>query len=383
MPFHFTEAQEKFRLEVREFTERELAPGALERAKLERIPAEIIKKVADAGYIGLNISEKYGGSGGDWITWGIALEEMCRRDIGVANLLILAQCWYGPLSRYGTEELRQEWVPDIVKGKMIGCMGITEPHAGSDVAILQATAVKDGDSYIINGEKTTTAHGMQANAMLMWAKTDPEAGARGLSCFLVPMDSPGINRWHLPSMGCKQFGRSRGTFKNVRIPARNLVGQEGDGFRMFATVYSAIRIGSAIMPLGMARMSIDEAIDFSKQRMAFGFPIAHFEAVSFKIVEAITNIEAARLLCYHALELHEDGQPHLTESAMCKYHAPEVALKAMHDALIIQGWYGFGEDRPVEQRVSDCIGFEILDGTADVMKTIIARDVIGKEASFR
>ena len=376
--FGFSEEQEMFRREMRNFAQRELAPGAKERAKQDNVPLDIIKRVADMGLLGINLPEKYGGQQGDWVSVGIALEELSRVDFSAAMLLVMPMATSLVL-QHASPELESEWLPQLINGSKIVCLCLTEPDCGSDATAIKMSAVRDGDHYILNGEKTSISFGMLANVGVVFAKTDPSAGARGVSCFLVPLDLDGVSRSRFSDMGWHAIGRASIMLDDVRVPIGNRIGDEGKGFYMVMGQFDFLRVGVSMAALGLAQASLGEAIQYAKQRTAFGKPIAKFEGVSFKIAEHATIIEAARLLCYRTLWLKDQGVNHVKESAMCKWWCPTVAVRAIHDSLLIFGHVGYSDEYPIEQRLRDAIGFEIADGLAQIMKIIIARELLGRE----
>ncbi len=373
----FTEAQNMFRLEVRRFGQKELLPGVRERARQAFYPKELVKKIADFGLLGITIPVKYGGQGADATTLGIAIEELGRADSDACLFVILSALMNFVLE-HASEELRQEWLPLIAKGEKIGCLGLTEPEAGSDLAAIRATAVKDGNSYILNADKNSTTLGVQADVTIVLAKTDPKAGRRGISCFLVPLDFPGVTRARIPDLGWESVARGTISLQDVRVPANYLIGEEGQGFYLMMQYLDLSRVCLVLAPLGAAQASLEEAITYVKQRTAFGQPIANFQGVSFKIAEHATLIEAARLLCYQALWRKDHGLPHTKEAAMCKWFVPQVAVNAIHDILLFHGHYGYSQELPLELRLRNAIGFELAYGTAEIMKVILSRELIGK-----
>jgi len=378
--FNFSEADKMLQAQVRAFAKKELAPGAQKRAKETMIPREIWRKVADMGYTGLDIPEKYGGQEASWISRGIVIEELSKVDFNVGSLVhhIQNMAW---IASQASEEVAAEWVPAFVSTDKICSSAITEPDCGSDVAAIKTRAIRDGDYYIITGEKTSVSRGTYADVCLVLAKTDPTAGLRGLSQFLVPLDLPGIEISPLADMGCKPVGRALVNFDNVRIPAKYRIGEEGKAFdRQFLSRIDQGRALLGLFCLAAAQASLDETITFSKERMAFGKPIAKYEGVSFKIAEAATYIEAARLLCYYTLWLGDQRLPSYKEGAMCKWWCPQVAVEIIHNCILLHGHVAYTEELPLEQRLRDVIGFEFGDGTAEIMKIDIARQIIGKEA---
>lgn len=380
--FGFTENQDYFRWEVRKFAQRELAPGALERSRLDRIPKEIIAKVAGMGLLGLNIPEKYGGVPSDWISSGIAVEELTKVDFaaGILPLEPAASSYFVLVG--GDEELKRQWIPRMVRGEILGCLAITEPGCGSDAAAIKTRAVREGNYYILEGEKTAITKGMQSDVAFVFAKTDPKAGAKGVSCFLVPLDLPGAKRSAFKDMGWIPLNRASLTLDGVRVPVNYRLGKEGQGFHLVMGQFDVLRILFGLAALGQAQASLEQAIEYSKIRHAFKKPIAKFEGVSFKLAEDAAYIEAARLLCYRSLWLHDRGIRHSKESAMCKWWCPQVAIKVIHDALLTHGHTGYSEDHPLEGRLRDVIGLELADGTADIMKVIISRQLFKELPAF-
>jgi len=377
--FGFSEAQEMFRREVRSFAQKELAPGAKERAKLERVPQQVVAKLTEAGLVGVSIPEKYGGQGADWVSLGIVAEELSKVDVSAFPVAVMPGIAFLCL-QHGSEELRQEWLPRLSRGGKLVCWALTEPDAGSDAAAIKTSAAKKGDHYLLNGEKTSISLGAIADVAMVFAKTDPKARARGVSCFWVPLNLPGISRSYIPHTGLKPWGTGSIVLGEVSIAQNYLVGEEGKGFYITMEMADCARVCLALMALGIAQASLEEAMSYAVQRTAFGQAIARFEGISFKIAEEATLIEAARLLCYRALYLMDQGLPHTKEAAMCKWWCPVVAVNAVHEALLIHGHVGYSEEYPLEQRLRDTIGLEYTDGTAQIMKIVIARELMGRVA---
>jgi cyclohexanecarboxyl-CoA dehydrogenase len=279
------------------------------------------------------------------------------------------------------EEVREEWLPALIRGEKVPCFAVSEPDCGSDAAAMKTTAIRDGDCYIIKGEKTPISVAWNADAVILFAKTDPALRSRGVTCFWVPLDLPGISKTLISHTGWKGYGVASLFFDEVRLPTRYLVGEEGKGFYIFAAGGADyLRVCLALVALSIAQISLEETIDYALQRTAFGQPIGHFEGVSFKITEHATLIEAARLLCYRTLSLKDQGLKHTKESAMCKWWCPQVAFNAVHDCVLIHGHIGYTDEYPLEQRLRDALGFEFADGTAQIMKIIIAREIMGRAA---
>ena len=379
MPFAFTEEEELFRTQIQEFAQKELAPSARERAKKTEIDMTLVKKMADMGLLAMNVPEKYGGQQVSWVTVGIAIEEMSKADFTV-GVLPIGSCGYlGQALSYAPEQLQDKWYRPVIEGDMLTCLCLTEPDCGSDAVAIKTKAIRDGDHYVINGEKTSVSWGMQASFGIVFAKTDPAAGAKGVSAFLVPTDTPGLTRSSIPDMGWPSAQRASFFFDDVRIPADHLLGEEGQGFFLAMNVIGVVRVALTMQAVGQAEGALNEAIEYAKQRTAFGRPLANFQAISFKIAEEATKLEAARLLCYRAMSLRDKGERNLKEASMAKWYGARVAMEACHEALLIHGQIGFSEECPVEQRLRNVIGNEIGDGTAEIMKLNISREIIGKE----
>lgn len=376
--FGFTEAQEMFRTVARDFARRELMHGAKERMKLNRIPEDLLKKLADAGFLGLRIPEKYGGQMSDIVTAAIACEETARADLA-ASFVMVNQLIAGEILALCSEEVQAEWMPLFAKGRKTICFCITEPDAGSDAAALKARAVREGDHYVLNGEKTAVTLGMQADAAAIWAKTDPMAGIRGITAFFVPLDLPGIERLPFADMGFRVVERASITLDNVRIPAKNRIGEEGRGFHISMRMVDWIRVVLSLQVLALGEQSVYDAIDYARQRTAFGKPIAKYDAVSFRLVDSLAKIEAAKLLCYKALWLHDQGRRATKEAAMAKSMCPTIGIEACNNAMLTLGHAGYSSDYPVEQRLRDALGYQFTDGTADMQRIVLVRELIGKD----
>lgn len=372
----FTEAQERFRLTVRDFARAELFSGAKERAKLDHVAPEVIKKIADAGFFRLATPANYGGKPMDCVSIGIMFEEICKVDWSPMALL-LSHVVVPMMMEWASEELWREWLPLIGSGEKLVCFGNTEPDCGSDASAIKTRAVREGDRYILAGEKTSISGGMQADAIALTAKTNPEAGARGITCFFVPLDLPGISRSRFVDMGSIPSGRASIALSGVQVPIKFRIGEEGEGFTKIMSGFDFARVLVILAGIGMAEASLADAAEYVKHRTAFGHPISKFEGISFKIAEDATLLEASKLLSYRALKLRDEGLRHSKESAMAKWFGAEAAVRTIHDVLLIFGYRGYSESEPVEQRLRDAIGLKIGDGTGEIMKLIIAREILG------
>jgi len=377
--FGFDEEQELFRQQIRDFARKELAPGAKERAKIGETNVEMAKKLAGIGLMSMNVPEKYGGVPTSWVNLGIAVEELAKVDFSMGYYVIGVPGFLAQIFTQANEEIQDEWFPKLINVDAFASFCLTEPDCGSDAAAIKTRAVKDGDYYIINGEKTSVSNGLQASIAAVFVKTDPEAGARGVSCILVPLDLPGITRGALEDSGWIPMRRAWINFDDVRVPTKYLVGEEGKGFYTALGTIGGIRVCLGMLAVGKAEGAMEEAIAYAKQRTAFGRPIARFQGTAFKIAEHATVIEAARLLCYRALWMKDQGIPNNKEVAMAKWFSTRMAVMAVHDMLLVHGHVGYTGDYPIEQHLRDVIGNEIGDGMAEIMKLIICRDLFGKE----
>jgi cyclohexanecarboxyl-CoA dehydrogenase len=378
LDFAFTEAQQEFARVVRTFALEELAPKYAHWDRTGEFPAEQWRKMGQLGITGLCIPDAYGGQEADCVTAGIAAEEIARGDFNCGYALI-ENCLNGEILRHAHESVKAKWLPGMAHGEHIMAIAVTEARGGSDAAGMQTRARRHGDEYVLHGEKSGISLVMPADAVVVFAKTDMNAGARGVSAFLVPTNLPGVSRTPLHDMGERAIQRGSLFLDDVHVPRDALIGEEGQGFYLVMNAFDYSRVIIALMCLGAAEQSLDETIAYVKQRQAFGRALAKFEGVSFPVAEHATMLEAARWLSYRALWLRDHGLPHAKEAAMVKWWGPKVAVDAIHDCLLLHGHYGYTQDLPLEQRLRDVIGLEIGDGTAQVSKIVIARELFGRE----
>jgi cyclohexanecarboxyl-CoA dehydrogenase len=376
--FAFTETQQEFARVVRAFALEELAPKYAHWDRTGEFPAEQWRKMGQLGITGICIPDAYGGQEADCVTAGIAAEEIARGDFNCGYALI-ENCLNGEILRHAHDIVKARWLPGMARGDRILAIAVTEAQGGSDAASMQTRALRHGDEYILSGEKSGISMVMPADAVVVFAKTDMTAGAHGVSAFLVPTELPGLRRIPLHDMGERAIQRGSLFLDDVRVPRDSLIGEEGQGFYLVMNAFDYSRVIIALMCIGAAEQSLDETIAYVKQREAFGRPLAKFEGVSFPIAEHATTLEAARWLCYRTLWLRDQGLPHTKETAMVKWWGPKVAVDAIHDCLLLHGHYGYSQDLPLEQRLRDVIGLEIGDGTAQVSKIVIARELLGRE----
>lgn len=380
LDFSFTPEQEQMAGVVRGFAERELLPHYGRWDRTGEFPVDLWRRMGELGLCGARVSPDYGGSGLDAATTGLICEEVARGDFNLSYAPFMCALISEVLQGYASDPVKQDWLRPMATGQALIALGLTEPSAGSDAKAMQSRAVRDGDSYVLNGEKTGISLLMAADAIVVFAKTDPEAGARGVSAFLLPLDQPGVSRTPILDMGSRAVQRGSLFMDDVRVPRENLIGPEGRGFYQVMQGFDFSRFLIGLMCLGAAEISLDETIAYVKQRQAFGRPLAQFEGVSFTIAEHASLIEAARWLCYRGLWLRDSDRPHTKEAAMVKWLAPKTAVDAIHDCLLLNGHYGYTRELPHEQRLRDVIGLEIGDGTAQVQKMIVARELMGRES---
>jgi len=383
MDFTFTEDQLLLQQTLRQYAKDKLAPNYHRWDRGEKIPRAFIKEAAQLGILGLRVPEKFGGLMADYVTCGLMTEELSRGDFNYSLYIQLGLIASELLADYAHPEVQAEWLTQHATGDAIIAFGLTEPNAGSDAANITTRAEKTGDDYIFSGEKASITFAGYADACIVFARTG-DTGARGVSAFLVPLDAPGVTRQVYLSPGERLTQRGSLFFDGVRIPARNLVGEEGKGFYQAMVAFDFNRAIIGLACVGAAQQSIDETIEYTKGRKVFGKPLATFEGVAFQVAEHLTMLESARLVSYKCLWLKDQGLKHTKEAAMAKWLGPKVSVEAIHACMILHGHYGYNTDVPLEQRWRDVVGLEIGDGTPEIMKGIVAREAFGREyTSYR
>ena len=367
---------------ARRFARERLLPDYQKREKLGTLDRALISEMGRLGLLGVDMPEALGGLGVDAVTTGLIAEELAYGDFNVSAVPVGISLNAAILVRHARPALTQEWVPRMTRGDAIVAICLTEPRGGSDASKLMLKARKDGGDYILNGEKTSITFADRADAYLVFARTgSAEEGAKGVSAFFIPhADTKGISRTHFDDVGSTIIGRGSVFFDDVRVPASHRVGDEGKGFTQVMQGFDYSRALIGLQCVGAAQASLDEAWAYAKEREAFGKPIGQFQGVSFPLAEGESQIAAVRQLCYHALALRDAGLPHTKEAAMCKWMGPRNAFDVIHQCLLTFGHYGWSKDLPHQQRMRDVMGLEIGDGTAQIMKLIIARERIGRVA---
>ena len=380
LDFSFTPEQDELARTLRSFVRKEIAPRSGQWDRSGDFPWDAWRQMGALGLLGLRAPAALGGSEADLVTTGIAVEEIARGDFGATYGIQLAAFAAEIIGANGSEEVRQRWIPPTTRGEAVIALALTEPSAGSDAAQLACRAERDGGDYLLTGEKSGISLGMAANAAIVFARTGPNSGARGISAFVVPLDLPGVSRSPLRDMGSHVIVRAVLSFDHVRVPGSHRLGAEGTGFRQVMQAFDMNRVLIGLACLGTAQVSLEETMAYVKDRRAFGRPLARFEGVSFPIAEAATQLEAARWLCYRALWLADRGAPFTKESAMVKAWVPRLAVDTIHQCLLLNGHYGYTSELPFEQRMRDVMGLEIGDGAAAIMKIVVARELMGRES---
>ena len=380
MNFQTTKQHEEFRAKVRAFAESEVKPVAFLLDKENRFPDEIVSKMGALGLMGVPYPTEYGGAGLDVLSYAIAVEELSRVDGGTGVILsahVSLGSW--PIFAYGTEEQKRKYLAPLARGEKIGAFGLTEPNAGSDAGGTETTAVLKGDHYILNGGKIFITNAPKADTYVVFAVTTPDIGTRGISAFIVEKDFPGFDFGdHYDKMGIRSSSTAELIFNNVPVPRENLLGKEGEGFKIAMATLDGGRIGIASQALGIAQGAYDSAVEYAKERVQFGKPIGFQQSISFKLADMATKLRCARMLIYSAAELKEHHEPYGMESAMAKMYASDIALEVTNDALQIYGGAGFMKGMDVERAYRDAKITTIYEGTNEIQRVVIASHILGK-----
>jgi butyryl-CoA dehydrogenase len=370
-----TQDQEMVRDAVRDFAREQLWPHAARWDKEHHFPVQAHQGLAALGAYGICVPEAYGGANLDYLTLALVLEEIAAGDGGTSTAISVTNCPVNAiLMAYGSEAQKQQWLTPLAQGKMLGGFALTEPHVGSDASALRTTAVRDKEGYLLNGVKQFITSGKNGHVVIVIAVTDKGAGKKGMSAFLVPTDAPGYQVARLEDkLGQHSSDTAQINLDNCRIPAENLIGREGEGYRIALGALEGGRIGIAAQSVGMARSAFDVALEYAKQRESFGQPIFQHQSVGFRLADCATRIEAARQLIWHAASLRDAGRPCLKEAAMAKLFASEMAEQVCSAAIQTLGGYGYVTDFPLERIYRDVRVCQIYEGTSDVQKILIQR----------
>jgi butyryl-CoA dehydrogenase len=384
MDLELTEEQRMIRKMVREFAEREILPIASRIDESCEFPWEVVRKMGSLGLFGLPFPEEYGGSGADNVSYAIAVEEISRASgsLGITYAAHVSLAC-APIYLFGDEEQRRKYLTPMAKGEKLGAFALTEPEAGSDAASIKTRAFLDGEEWVINGHKVFITNGSIADVLVIAAVTDPEKGKRGISSFIVEKGTPGFHIGREEEkMGLRGSITSELFFDDCRIPKGNILGKEGDGFKQFLITLDGGRISIGAMALGIAQAALEAAVSYSKKRVQFGQPICNFQAIKWMIADMATEIEAARLLVYRAAWLEDKGLRFTKEAAMAKLYASEAAERACYKALQIHGGYGYIRDYPVERYYRDNRLTTIGEGTSEIQRLVIARQILKSRSSL-
>ena len=378
MDFEPTEEHQLIRQSVREFCDKYVSPIAEEVDRYGRYPKEVIQKIAEQELMGIYLPAEYGGGGADVMSYVIVIEEIARAcastSVVVAAHTSLAEY---PIYEFGTEEQKKKYLPPMCKGEAIGAFALTEPGAGTDAAAMQTLAVLDGNEYVLNGSKIFITNAPVAGVIIVFAMTDKSKGTKGISAFIVPAGSPGlVIGKHLEKMGIRGSLTSEVLLKDCRVPKENLLGAEGQGFRIAMMTLDGGRIGIASQALGIAQAAFDESIRYSKERVQFGKPIGGFQAIQWMIADMATEVDAARFLVYHAAWCYQQGLPYSVEAAKAKMFASRVAVSQAERAVQLHGGIGYIKGTKVERLYRDAKITEIYEGTSEVMRMVIAAGVL-------
>ena len=378
MDFKLTEEQELVRKNMREFAVRYVDPIAAEIDENSRHPAELFRKLAEGGWMGIPIPQQYGGAGSDFLTHIIAVEEISRSCSSTGFTLSFHAGIIGmSLNLFGNEEQKKKYLVPLAKGQHMGAFALTEPGAGTDVMAVSTTAVRDWNGYVMNGTKTFVSNGPLADTYIVFCWTDKSAGKKGMSAFIIPRDTTGLKPGvHFKKMGLRSSQTSEVVFKECPIPRENLLGQEGAGLVMAMTGFDHGRIGIAAQAIGVLQAALDESIRYAKERVQFGNPIARQQAIAWMIADMATDLSAARFLAYHAAWLKDQNQPFGKEASMAKLFATEAAMKHTTQAVQIHGGYGYIKGVKVERLMRDAKIAEIYEGTSEAQRMVISGNVL-------
>jgi len=378
MNFTVSPENEGIRKMVREFAEKKLAPTIVERDEKELFDRSIFDEMGKLGLMGLPYPEKYGGGGMDFIAYAIAIEEISRVDASTSiGMSVHTSLCSWPIYKYGTEEQKQKYLAPLAQGIKLGAFGLTEPNAGTDVGNASTVAVKEGDSYLITGTKVFNTNGGEAEVEVVFTKTNKEAGIKGMSAFILEKGSPGLSFGKKETkMGIRAAVQREVIMVNAKTPASNILGKEGDGFRIAMTTLDGGRIGIAAQAVGIAQGALDHAIKYAKQRVQFGKPIASQQGISFMLANMATKIEAARLMTYRAAFNKSSDLPYAKEAAMAKLFASDVAMSVTTDAVQVFGGYGYSREYPVERLMRDAKITQIYEGTSEAMRMVIGGSIL-------
>jgi butyryl-CoA dehydrogenase len=373
-----TEEQKMIQQTTRDFAEAELKPHAAEWDEKGEFPAAAVRKLGELGLMGIAVPPEWGGAGLDNVSYSVAMEEISWGCASTGVIMSVNNSLYcDPVLKFGTDEQKKEWLTPFARGEKLGCYALSEPGSGSDAAAMKAVAVRKGDEYVLNGTKNFITNAPDAQACILYVMTDPRAGHKGITCFILPMDVPGVSCGkHEKKLGIRASSTTTIVMEDVKLPAKLLLGKEGEGFKVAMATLDGGRIGIASQALGIGRAALEDALQYSKERQAFGGPIADLQAIRFMLAESATELEAARLLTRRAAWLKDQGVRHTTESSMAKLYASEAASRIANRGIQIFGGYGYLQEYPAERHWRDARITEIYEGTSEIQRLVIARSLL-------
>jgi butyryl-CoA dehydrogenase len=379
MDFELTESQELFRQAARDIADREIAPGAAKTDELAAFPRETVAKLGELGFMGVMVPQEYGGAGADAVSYVLAVEEISRACASTGVIMSVNNSLYcAPVLRFGTEEQKRRFLVPVASGRAQGCFCLSEPNAGTDAANQQTRARRDGEAYVLNGSKNFITNGLEADFAIMFAQLDPAKGHKGITAFLVERGIPGFSVSKVEKkLGIRGSSCCQLLLEDVRVPAENRLGAEGEGFRVALGTLDGGRIGIASQAVGIARAAFDASLAYARERRQFGQPIAKFQAIQFMLADMATEIEAAHLLTLRAAALKDRGAKYSKEASMAKLYASETAMRATTKGIQVHGGYGYLKDFPVERYFRDAKVTEIYEGTSEAQRMVIAKALLG------
>jgi cyclohexanecarboxyl-CoA dehydrogenase len=381
MDFSTTPEQDAFVETVRCFAAEHIAPFYQRREREGAFDRVTLREMGRLGFFGVELPERYGGLGLDCLTAGLVLEALCAADYNIGQLMVTISLAGTILATHGEPTVVDSWLTSMLAGETIPAIALTEPGGGSDAANLVVRAKRDGNEYILDGEKTSMTFATQAGFAVVWARTGPAgSGAGGISAFVVPLERPGITTSEFDDLGGRCAGRGSLYLDGVRVPASHRLGDEHRGFLQVMQGFDYSRALIGLQCLAVAKQSLRETWAYASERASFGKPLTAYQGVSFPLAEAETHVHACRLLCLQTLWLKDRGRPHTAEAAMCKWWAPKLAFEVVHQCLLLIGHGAYTTELPYEQRLRDVLGLQLGDGTAQIMKLVIAREKVGRDA---
>ncbi len=377
----FTEEQKMIKDLASDFAEKEIRPLASETDRNSTFPAELVKKLFDLGFMGHFVPERYGGSGLDYLSYIIAVEEISKVCASTGTI-VMAHNSLGcaPILDFGTEEQKKKYLPGLSRGGVIGCFALSESESGSDAASIRTSAVREGDHYVVNGVKSWITNGAEAGVVILFAKTDRSKGSRGLTAFIVDLEAtPGVSLGKSEhKLGIRGTSTTQLVFEGCRLPAGSVLGKEGEGFKVAMKTLDGGRIGVAAQAVGIAQASLDASVEYSGERKAFGEPISNFQGIQFVLADMATRVEASRLLAYKAAMMKDRGEKYTKYSAMSKLYASETAMWSATKAIQVHGGNGYTTDYPVERYFRDAKITEIYEGTSEIQRIVVARQTLSE-----